>query len=930
MSRPVWITPGGNLGTFPELEFYSLPLSVSNPTNTPVTFSFLSGQLPPGLQVIRSGILQGVPVILDPGTKSETRTYRFTIRAACQTPTVVVDRTFSFTVSNINPPQILPTGNSLGTFNDGTQIKVQLYATEANPAATLVWTVKGGELPPGVTLNSNGLLSGFIGQAPSRFTAGRLGYNGSPTQVQVAFSPKTNVSTPINQYFAGNSQPYRVDSQAPITDPQLYEELPYDYSVSLSADKNYTFEVQVFDGAKYDTHTYTVTVLGSSADRLYVPIVTTSVTNLPLAKENSNFFFKFSAVDYYNTTPLYWSSNITSMIPGLAINANTGWLSGHVGAQTQQKQTYTFSVTAANNQPGTSVITATHVSGGFSNTNLVVNSTAGIRAGMLVKSNVFTAGQQVTGVFASNSTVLISAVASAAPAGTITFDGTLTSVPLVCQLTVLGDVNNQVIWDSDSSLGSIINGAVSELSVQAHSSLYVDDATTPGKRMVYRLVHGYAADGSAITDQGFQTPELVKLPQGLTLMPSGHIVGRVSFRYFQLDAGNTTIDGETTRFDNVYTFTVQAKTVDDTVSDTKTFTVRVNDLYAQPYENLYIKGLISLDERRLLVDVLKDPAQGGYFPDDLIYRLDDPNFGKATEIKILAIPGLTASHPASYIAAMQKNFQDKNFLLSEIKIAIATDPDNNYATKYEVIYVDIVDPYNLNNLAVSLETDLYQGSNLIRNPYYDDRGQPHHIINPTTFNNMESRITQALGYSAQGVIPDWMTSVQEDKTVLGFRHTLVLAYTKPGQAKKIAWRMTDAGLNPIGITFTADRYILDNSLSRHFNIDNRSFVPGAETTFNQLSHNAHPAGRTNFDQDGTRFFDHRDPAGRVPLPVPDPWMRDTAYAINSRVQYQNQYYSARTAVDPDSQFRVDRWQRMDPLEITGGTYLKFPQLSIFS
>jgi hypothetical protein len=229
-----------------------------------------------------------------------------------------------------------------------------------------------------------------------------------------------------------------------------------------------------------------------------------------------------------------------------------------------------------------------------------------------------------------------------------------------------------------------------------------------------------------------------------------------------------------------------------------------------------------------------------------------------------------------------------------------------------------------------LETDLYQGLNRIKNPYYDGQGYAHHIINPTTFNNMETRITQALGYSAQGVIPDWMTSVQEDKTVLGFRHALVLAYTKPGQAKKIAWRMSDAGLDPIGIRFVADRYILDNSLSRHFNIGNRAFVPGAETTFNHLPHNAHPAGKTNFDQDGTRFFDRRDPPGYVPPPAPEPWMRNTAYAINSRVEYQNQYYSARMAVDPDSQFRADRWQRMDPLEITGGTYLKFPQLSIFS
>ena len=76
MSRPVWITQGGNLGTFPELEFYSLPLEVYEPTGAPVTFSFLSGQLPPGLQVIKTGKLQGVPVVTDPGPADETRTYK--------------------------------------------------------------------------------------------------------------------------------------------------------------------------------------------------------------------------------------------------------------------------------------------------------------------------------------------------------------------------------------------------------------------------------------------------------------------------------------------------------------------------------------------------------------------------------------------------------------------------------------------------------------------------------------------------------------------------------------------------------------------------------------------------------------------------------------------------------------------------------------
>jgi hypothetical protein len=91
-----------------------------------------------------------------------------------------------------------------------------------------------------------------------------------------------------------------------------------------------------------------------------------------------------------------------------------------------------------------------------------------------------------------------------------------------------------------------------------------------------------------------------------------------------------------------------------------------------------------------------------------------------------------------------------------------------------------------------------------------------------------------LGYSAQGVIPDWMTSVQEDKTVLGFKRAVVLAYTKPGEAKKIAWRIQNKGISLNTITFTADRYVLDNALSTNYDIDKQVFLSSRETTFDYL------------------------------------------------------------------------------------------------
>ena len=844
MSRPVWITPSGNLGTFPEAEFFSLDLQVNNPTGSPVTFTFLSGQLPPGLQVVRSGSLQGVPIVTDPGPKDETRTYKFTIRATCQTPVVVVDRTFSFTVSNINPPEIIPDSQLLGEFFDGTPIDQTLYAIEVNPEAKLIWTVKDGELPPGVTLTTDGHLMGYIGLSLVGNSAGRLGFDGQATQQSTVFSPTANTSVPVSQTFGGNGNPYSLTTVAPYGDSQRYEELPYDFTTAVSQSKNYTFTIQVFDGANYDTQTYTIKVISkgswtadnnintvddnfitADADQLYTPVITTTVTSLPTVRENSNFSFKFSAIDYHGTTDLTWYSNVAEVLPGLAMDPTTGWLTGHIGTQVDYRKVYNFYVTAANAVPQYNLITATYLAGGVSNANIVLSNIAGIRPGMAITGNGFGVGQQVYRVYANTNIVGISAVANSTPSGTLTFSSNLTSVPVTYSLTVLGDVNNQIIWDTPTLVGNVINGGISDLTVVAHNSL--------GKEVTYELVHGTLANGEPATGTGFSTATLVNLPQGLQLLPSGRIVGRTTFRHFQLDTDRTTIDGYRTKFDNIHTFTVKATTVDNTVADTKTFKLRVLDLYAKPYENLYMQALPTLNLRRLFVDILNDPS---IFPNESIYRLDDPNFGKAKTVKFLAVPGVEPSALSSYVAAMQKNYYNKAINLGPVQTARATDP-NNYATKYEVVYAEIVDPFNPDNRDVVLELDLLGGVNHITNPYYDPSGQAHTVINPNTFDSMVTRITQNIGYSAQGVIPEWMTSVQEDKTVLGFKRAVVLAYTKPGESKKIAYRMQDKGIDLRSVTFNfaIDRYLVDNSLSTYYDVATQAFLPSRETTFDYLT-----------------------------------------------------------------------------------------------
>ena len=212
------------------------------------------------------------------------------------------------------------------------------------------------------------------------------------------------------------------------------------------------------------------------------------------------------------------------MLPNVSIDTSTGWLTGHIDTQIDYRKVYTFYVTAANAVPQYNLVTASYIDGGISNTNVIVSNTAGIRPGMQIIGNGFVTGQQVYRVFTESNTISVTSSADSTPSGNLTFSGNLVSKPVVYSLTVLGDVNNQIVWDTPTLAGNIINGGISELSIVAHNSL--------GKEVTYQLVHGTLNDGSAATGTEYLTATTVSLPQGLQLLPSGRIVGRTTFRHF--------------------------------------------------------------------------------------------------------------------------------------------------------------------------------------------------------------------------------------------------------------------------------------------------------------------------------------------------------------------------------------------------------------
>jgi hypothetical protein len=381
-------------------------------------------------------------------------------------------------------------------------------------------------------------------------------------------------------------------------------------------------------------------------------------------------------------------------------------------------------------------------------------------------------------------------------------------------LTVLGDLNNKINWITASDLGTIENGKISDIVLEAVS--------TKDKPLFYKL----SANGSH------------RLPQGLIVQSSGQISGRVSFEIFSLDVSTTTIDGSGTTFDNTYTFTVTASDYGQTVSADQTFTMRVVVRNTKPYEDLYLKAFLSMPQRLMFNTLMNNTS---VFPPASIYRGNDPFFGLAKEVKTLFLPGLDASTLSDYITAANTNHFTKRLQFGDVKTAVALD--SNFNVKYEVVYVEIKDE---NTSASGAPANTINLANVIDVPYYDQDGNSYNVVYPNAFDNMKSAMVNALGYANKGALPDWMTSKQPNGRVLGFTRAVVLAYTTPGESGKIAYRLTAQNFNFNQLDFTVDRYELDNSYSNNYDTSVGAFVTASETTFDR-----YPALSSTFVAQGT-------------------------------------------------------------------------------
>jgi hypothetical protein len=373
-------------------------------------------------------------------------------------------------------------------------------------------------------------------------------------------------------------------------------------------------------------------------------------------------------------------------------------------------------------------------------------------------------------------------------------------------LTISGPVNSDVIWLTPSSLGVIDNGATSTFSVEARN--------VAGIPLLYRLLSGSNS----------------RLPQGLQLLPSGHIAGRVSFDTFALDGGTTVFDvglntvDQPTTFDLVATFTVNAYSVNGIVSVNRIFNIRTVRRYQEPFDNLYIQAMPPQQDRDILASLLQNPT---IFVPDLIYRADDPNFGVARRVIYNHAYGLTAATLDDYVTSLQLNHYWKNLVLGEIRTARALDDAGNVI--YEVVYSAVIDNL-VNNQDISVGKQVVLAFPI--NPNTPDQIDS---VYPNSLQNMRDQVIDTVGQTSR-VLPRWMLSRQEDGTTLGFTPAWVIAYTKPGQSTQIAYNIQTLFQSQLNIVdFEVDRYELDNFLTKNWDREQQQWIPQPPTltTFDQ-------------------------------------------------------------------------------------------------
>ena len=772
MINITWITTS-NIGTYPanvNMQFY---VEATANVGSITSYQLISGSLPAGLSFATDGEISGTP-----STVTEDKTSTFVVRATATnlTETAISDRTFTITITGTAAPYFTTPAGLMLTTDDS--LWIELPVTYTNPISDnpISIRVSQGSLPPGLEINSFGLIRGyadppvinndynavsttaiatttgtnyitvlstteFANNRPIVFTGTTFGniVNGTIYYVKEIIS-----ATQFSITTVPNGSAFALTNSTGVMNVNLSQT-----SVGEPTKLQYTFTLEIDSPNGMDTETYAIIVKNQ---------------NLPVSQGGTGKVFGTRLPTIYNTRPPVYNIETD--------NENFGY--------------YVLPPASSVNVPGTTYLPTENayigqfLSGNFfsfrllgydfENITLTYNFsgapgwlTCDTSTGWVYGDPTVSLDNITEFTFSVNVSKVIGGTSYSSP----TFD---------FSFRIANNIDGDIIWLTDSDLGTLVDSTICTKTIVA----------TSDTDLVYSLDSG-------------------SLPANLELKSNGELQGIVAYQ-----PNNTfTPNGDTT----TYTFTVLAESVDPTLSSiinsTKTFTLKVVQELNDPTDNVYVTCTPDIKDRIILDSLL---SNSNLIPTQYLYRSTDINFGKANNINFTVAYGIDSNNVEEYIAATEKNFYNKSLTLGQLNTAIARDENGNIL--YEVVYCNIIDDllkYQSDadidyRYSVSLPIELLQFwprfINLNLGPWYTSvtniyasyalviNSVPTYytsltpgfarLLYPNSLDNMRDRLEIELGYNDDyRKLPLWMTSQQRDGRTLGFTPAWVIAYTKP-------------------------------------------------------------------------------------------------------------------------------------------------------
>lgn len=849
MGQPVYITPAGSLGTVPEGKFFQVSILAYDPDNpddpSGIYYIMIAGSLPEGVQCRRTGLIEGIPkaVASLQGVPSEVArnvTSKFTVRSYVEEIVDgveilrVADRTFTLTVTGEDVPEFVTPAGNVGTFYDGTQVEIQIETTDTDPGDVVSMSLVGGSLPPGLSLSSTGLISGII-------------------------TPLTGVPGSVDAGY----------------DETAYDMYPFDFS-NRSASRNYQFTLGISDSKASNLRTFEIYVYSKDSmtgdtvdftgDNSWLtgdvsagrkPVLLNTPGSLGTYRHDNYFAYKFTGVDYDGepvsyelVTGIDTDSSVLTAPPGLALDSSTGWLYGYLPDLGAVENTYRFAVRVSEvgEDSTTELVSENYyftmkVIGGIENAVTWISP-----------SDLGTIKLGETSTFAIEATnpddrplkfrLKSGGIYQKLPQGLkLLSDGTIAGQ---CSFIAFTLDQGTTTFDKELRTRLTANETTFDRTCSFTVEAYNDDVAN----LVYKVKSITVANGgSAYTSTPTVTitapPESadsVPAVAGTVSITSGEItaIAIVESGYGYLTTPTITITGGGGAGASAVAV-IEAVGKIGSISVSKTFTIMIEKNYYDPFVGLYVKALPTLEDRATVDQLI---GNQDVIPAELIYRPEDPNFGKATSVKYAHAFGLSAASLERYVQSLDLNHYFKTLTLGEIKTARAVDINGDVI--YEVVYASVIDDL-VNNQGISIAKE-------VTLPYpvmpYGDSVEITKVY-PNSLDNMRDQVIDQIG-QVSNRLPAWMTSKQEDGTVLGFTPAWVICYTQPGASKQIQYTIQQRFSGSLNaIDFIVDRLILEGKLTRYWtpfedSTDTGSWASAGATTFDTAT--------TTFDDNSLKFI----------------------------------------------------------------------------